>query len=65
MVTQLKIIYAKSGNVIAPKPRKNLEEVHKIEGRVAIPRAQGRVVRTSTGQDFHGFHLSFLFASFI
>lgn len=64
MVTQLKIIYAKSGNVTAPKARKNPKKVHKIERKVAILRAQGRVVRTSICQDFHGLHLSFLFASF-
>lgn len=64
MVTQLKILYAKSGNVTAPKARKNPKKVYKIEERVAILRAQGRIVRISICQDVYGFHLLFLFASF-
>lgn len=45
MVTQPKIIEAKSGNVTVPKAKKNPKEVYKIEGRVTTSRAQAKVVR--------------------
>lgn len=58
MVTQLKIIQAESGNVAAPKIRKNTKAVHKTEGRAATDRAQGGTVTTRTCQDWPGLHLS-------